>query len=138
MHTILDFRGRDLLQNETVRFLITGGSAACLFYTGTFVLILLGAPPFGSTLGAYGVAFLVSYSVQHSWTFRGRQAHARSFPRYLAAQLCAAGVAALTARSVAHGGAMPAVTALASTLSGSALSYVLSKGWVFRDSEHTR
>ena len=131
MRAILGPRGSDLLQNETVRFLITGSSAACLFYAGTFALIQLGAAPFESTLAAYGLAFVVSYSVQHSWTFRGRQAHARSFPRYLAAQLCAAGVAALTARSVAHAGAIPAVTALASTLSGSALSYMLSKGWVF-------
>lgn len=131
MRSMRQLRGSHLLQNETVRFIITGSSVSGLFYLATFVLIELGAAPFGSTLAAYAVAFVVSYSVQHSWTFRGRQTHARSFPRYLAAQLCAAGVAAMTARTFAHAGAVPAVTALASTLSGSALSYILSKAWVF-------
>ncbi len=123
----------DLLQRETVRFLITGSGAAALFYVLTFVLIRIGAAPFAGTLLAYAIAFLVSYSLQHSWTFRGRQAHARSFPRYLVTQLCCAVVAALVARTVALAEAAPALTALASTLSGSALGYVLSKAWVFTE-----
>lgn len=121
----------DMLQNETIRFVIAGSSAALLFYALTFAAIRLGAPPFAGTLGAYAITFLVSYSVQQSWTFRGRQGHARALPRYLAAQVTAAVVAGVAAHAVAGTGAGPAGAALASTLTGSALSYVLSKYWVF-------
>lgn len=121
----------DMLQNETIRFVIAGSSAALLFYVLTFAAIRLGAPPFAGTLGAYAVTFLVSYSIQQSWTFRGRQDHRRALPRYLVAQVTAAMVAGVLAHAIAGTGAGPAGVALASALTGSALSYVLSKHWVF-------
>ena len=125
-----------LLESETIRFVITGGSAAAFFYLLTYALIELGAPPFNGTLAAYTVALVASYSVQHAWTFRGRQTHRRSFPRYLAAQAAAALVAGTVARACGQWGAPPAAVALASTLTGSGLSFVLSKFWVFAHRTH--
>lgn len=122
-----------LLRNQTVRFVITGSGAAFLFYVLTYAFIRWGAPPFGGTLAAYAIAFVTSYTIQHAWTFQGRQAHSTSFPRYLAAQVAAALVASTTARVCGGFDAPVALTALASTLAGSALSYVLSRYWVFAD-----
>lgn len=122
-----------LLRNQTVRFVITGGGAALLFYVLTYAFIRSDAPPFAGTLAAYAIAFATSYTVQHAWTFQGRQAHSSSFPRYLAAQIAAALLASTTARLCGGLGAPVALTALASTLTASALSYVLSRYWVFAD-----
>lgn len=122
-----------LLRNQTVRFLITGSGAALLFYLLTYAFIRSGATPFGGTLAAYALAFVTSYTIQHAWTFQGRQAHARSFPRYLAAQVAAALAASTTARLFGSLGATPALTALASTLVSGVLGYILSRYWVFAE-----
>lgn len=119
------------LGDETVRFVLTGGGVALLFYVLTFGFIRMGVTPFPATLTAYAIGFATSYTIQHAWTFRGRQAHGRAFPRYLAAQLVAALVASAVARSCGRAGLPTALVALAPTLTGSALSYLLSRYWVF-------
>jgi putative flippase GtrA len=124
---------RRLLQERMVRFVITGGSAATLFYVLTFAFLNAGATPFWGTLAAYAVAFLVSYTVQHAWTFGGRHLHSESFPRYLTAQILCAVTTGIAAHTAGRYGLAPAVVPLATTLIGSAMSYGLSRFWVFAD-----
>lgn len=124
---------RAALTDRTVRFLITGGGAAVLFYALTFGFVRAGAPPFTGTLAAYAVAFVASYTVQRAWTFSGQHDHRHALPRYLAAQIGAALVASAVSRAAAHAGVAPASMALASTLVGSACGFVLSRYWVFAD-----
>ena len=123
-----------MLMNRNVRFVIAGGGAAVLFYTATFSLLRLDVPPFPAVLSAYVVAIVVSYTVQHRWTFGGEHAHARSFPRYVAAQAASALLTSLVARALGGGFDLPpAILSGCTTLFGSALSYVLSRFWVFAD-----
>lgn len=115
-----------------VRFVITGGSAACLFFALSFGLVHAGAPPFLGTLLAYAVTFVAAYTVQQAWTFRGGRRHAEALPRYLAAQVgCALGSALLARGLVAGFGLPPLPMAAVTTLASSAASYVLSRYWVF-------
>ena len=118
-------------EDQTIRFLVTGGSAAVLFYGLSVAFIYCGAPPFGGTVAAFGIAFVVCYTVQHRWTFGGQQRHRESLPRYMASQACCALVSGCVARGVAHGGLPTPVVSLASTFAASALSYGLSRYWVF-------
>ena len=120
-----------LLDHETVRFVMTGGGAAMLFYLMTFVALRSGAPPFAGTLTAYAVTVVTSYTIQHSWTFRGRRGHGHAFPRYVAAQVVSALLAATLARATSDLGLTAAALALVPTLAASAVSYVLSRYWVF-------
>ena len=120
-----------LLAHETVRFVATGATAALLFYVLTFGLLRAGAPAFAGTLVAYAVTVVSAYSVQQAWTFRGRRPHGQAFPRYLAAQIVSGLLAATLARFVASLGLPPAAIALVSALSSSAVSYLLSRYWVF-------
>ena len=122
----------EVTESETVRFILTGGGAACLFYILTFGFVRAGAPPFAGTATAYGIAFVASYTTQHAWTFKGRQAHARALPRYLAAQIVSATLAATLAHLLATRGAPTAWMALGSTAASSGLSYMLSRYWVFK------
>lgn len=119
------------LNDQTVRFLITGSGAALLFYTLSVVFILCGAPPFGGTVAAYAIAFVVSYTVQHRWTFGGQHRHSDSLPRYMAAQACSALVAGLVAHVATREGLPTVIVSLASTLIASVMSYGLSRYWVF-------
>lgn len=120
-----------LLDHETVRFLLAGGGAAALFYLLTFVALRLGAPAFAGTLTAYGVTVVTSYTIQQRWTFRRRRGHGHAFPRYMAAQVGSALISATLAHSAATLGLAAAALALVPTLAGSAVSYVLSRYWVF-------
>jgi putative flippase GtrA len=120
-----------ILDQEAVRFVITGSAAALLFYLLTFAVVAVGVPPFAGTLLAYVTVLVGTYTVQHAWTFRGRQAHRRSFPRYLVAQAAAAMVASTVAHVCGLAGLPAAVLAACSTVSGSAVSFVMSKFWVF-------
>ena len=120
------------LDATTLRFIVTGLSAAGLMFVLSFGFVRAGLPPFPGTLLAYAITVVVTYAVQQSWTFRGRSRHAEAFPRYAAVQvvcaLCSGGAAqGLSSLGVPHL-AMAALTTIAS----SAISYVLSRWWVFR------
>ncbi len=116
----------------TLRFLVTGGGAACLFFLLSFGFVHAGLPPFVGTLLAYALAFAVSYTTQQAWTFRGERRHSEALPRYLAAQIGCALASALLARLLVRAAGLPPLPMAAiTTLASGAMSYGLSRYWVF-------
>jgi putative flippase GtrA len=116
----------------TLRFLVTGTSAAGFFFVLSASLVGAGLPPFGGTLLAYAVTVGLTYTAQQAWTFRGRARHLEAFPRYLAVQVGCGLLSALLARTlVGLFGLPPLPMAAITTVASSAVSYLLSRYWVF-------
>ncbi len=117
------------------RLVATGAAAALIFASLSYALrAWAGLPPFAASGAAYLAAFAFAYTTQRRWTFGGRHSHGRAFPRYLAAQLfCLALSAALSQLLGARWGASPLVMASTTTVAVSAVSFVLSRCWVFAD-----
>lgn len=117
---------------QFVRFVITGGSVAALFFVMSYVLVRYGLSPFAGSVIAYLIAFACGYTLQRNWTFSGTQAHRVAFPRYLTLQLCCALLSGVVSHvAVERFGASPVVMSLTTTIVASAVSYVLSSRWVF-------
>lgn len=131
--------GRRLFDHKLARFVVVGGGAAALLSGLTYLFLRLGFAPFWGGLIAYAIAFVTAYVLQRNWTFQRPGGHRRTLPRYLATQLvCAAlsgGLTHLFRDALGYG---PAVTAVLSTAAVSALSFVLSSQWVFRDQADPR
>ena len=120
------------LGSTTLRFLVTGCSAAALFFTLSVVMVKAGLSPFAGTLCAYAVAFVAAYTAQRAWTFRGQHRHRDALPRYLATQVGCAVLSAGLARLLAEaGGLSPVPMAAITTVVSSGASYMLSRYWVF-------
>lgn len=117
------------------RLVATGGAAALIFAACAFALrAWAGLPPFAASGAAYAIAFSFAYTTQRRWTFGGRHSHGRAFPRYLAAQIfCLLLSAALSQATSAVWGASPLVMSCTTTVAVSAVSFVLSRFWVFAD-----
>lgn len=128
-----------LLGHRLTRFVIVGGGAAALLAGLTYLFLRLGAPPFLGGLVAYAVAFAVAYVLQRNWTFRRSGSHRHTLPKYFAGQvLCAAVSGAVTHLLVQVWGQDPGPSAVVATVIVSALSFVLSSTWVFRDQTEPR
>jgi hypothetical protein len=97
------------LDSTTLRFLVTGCSAAALFFALSVVMVKAGLSPFAGTLCAYAVAFVAAYTTQRAWTFRGQHRHRDALPRYLATQVGCAVLSAGLARLLAEAGGLPPV-----------------------------
>lgn len=116
----------------TLRFVITGGSAAALFFVLSFTFVRAGLPPFAGTLLAYAITLAASYTAQQAWTFRGERRHAEALPRYLAAQVGCALLSGLLARLLVNQAGLPPLPmAAVTTVTSAAASYALSRYWVF-------
>lgn len=117
------------------RLVVTGVTAALLFMACAFALRAgAGLPPFAASAAAYLVAFAFAYTTQRRWTFRGRHSHGHALPRYLAAQIfCLLLSAALSQALATFWGASPLVMAATTSIAVSAVSFALSRFWVFAD-----
>src|SRR4051795_10266983 len=89
-----------LFDSTAIRFFVTGGGAAALFFALSVAFVTAGAPPFWGSLAAYAIAFLASYLLQRGWTFRGLHRHRHALPRYLILQLGCALSSAAAAQAV--------------------------------------
>ena len=120
------------LDATTLRFLITGTSAAGLFFVLSFACVSAGMRPFEGTLVAYAITFAASYTAQQAWTFQGRSRHREALPRYLAVQVACGLFSAVLARLlVGLFGFGPLLMSAVTTIAASTVSYVLSRGWAF-------
>ncbi|MFA6032343.1 MAG: GtrA family protein [Myxococcota bacterium] len=127
---------RKFVSVRLIRFAVVGIGAALLFFALSWALVSAGLPPFVGSVIAYVLAFVVAYSAQRGWTFQGRHDHAHALPRYLATQLVCAAFAGLSAHvAVSIFSASPLVMSAITTVAASAVSYVLSSVWVFRDDQ---
>lgn len=117
------------------RLAATGATAALMFAVCTYALrAWVGLQPFMASTVAYLAAFAFAYTTQRRWTFGGRHSHNRTFPRYLAAQvLCLLLSAALSQILGMTWGASPLAMASITTVAISAISFGLSRFWVFAD-----
>ncbi len=121
-----------VLDATAIRFLITGLGAAALLFLLCYGSLRAGLNPFAGTLGAYAVCFVTAYLVQRAWTFRGAHRHRDALPRYLAAQVSCALLSAGVAHLLSAAAGLPPLptSALVALMSG-AVSYGLSRFWVF-------
>lgn len=127
---------RKFVSVRLIRFAVVGVGAALLFFVLSWALVYAGLPPFVGSVIAYVLAFVVAYSAQRGWTFEGRHDHAHALPRYLVTQLACATFAGLSAHiAVSIFSASPLVMSAITTVAASAVSYVLSSVWVFRDDQ---
>ncbi len=120
------------LESREIRFIIVGVVSALALFLLSWALLASGMQPFlGQTL-AYGVVFACTYLLHKTWSFRTSQSHARSFPRYLATQLAAAGLSGAVAWAGAHWlGLGDMLVSASATIVASAASYLLSSRWAF-------
>ena len=130
---VLDFVDR---KARFIRFVISGGFCAALFFCLYYVGVLLGLRAFAANLAAYAIAFSVGYMLQRNWAFGGRHRHQAALPRYAVVQVCCAlltsGVNEV-ATTYIH---LPKLllSLFATFLAGGA-SYVASLLWVFSDGD---
>lgn len=122
-----------MAQSPTLRFVIVGIGVAALQFSLIWMFLILGARAAVASAGAYFIAFCVAFVGQHYWTFAAANARVgRTLPRYLIAQMVSATLAALAAEIAETVMALPhSAIAMTSTLTGGALSYVLSSRWAF-------
>jgi putative flippase GtrA len=124
----------ELLQNQTLRFVIVGSSAALLLMALSWIFVAAGMPPFPGSALAYLIAFAFAYTLQRNWTFGARHSHRQAFGRYLTAQLASAVFSGLVAHATLRWLGLPVgAMSVATAVLGSAASYVLSTRWVFSD-----
>ncbi|KUM24495.1 polysaccharide biosynthesis protein GtrA [Mesorhizobium loti] len=120
------------LRTRLFRFLTVGIGAALLLFVLSWLLVSAGLSPFTGSVVAYAISFVVAYSAQHGWTFGGKHDHATAMPRYLALQVGCAVFSGLVSHVAATRFAMPPLSMSAlTTVTASAVSYVLSSLWVF-------
>ncbi len=73
---------------QAVKFAAVGASATLVHVSTAIVLNnLLDVPPLRANIGAFIVAFAVSYSGNWIWTFAAASLHRLAFPRFLALAL---------------------------------------------------
>ena len=114
------------------KFIVSGGSAATVFLVLSYTFARLGAPPFLASVAAYALAFGIGYGLQRGWTFGARHSHGHAFPRYLAAQVGFGLFSGLVSHvAVSEFGVSALQMAVATTLIVGALSFVVSRWWVF-------
>ena len=117
---------------QPVRFAVVGLGAAAIMVVLSYLLVIMGIPPFAASVLAYATAFVLAYTAQRAWTFGARHRHGHALPRYFAIQAgCAlmSGVLAHVLVTYLHMAPLPmsVVIAAASSLA----SYVLSSRWAF-------
>jgi len=128
-----------LFENQTVRFLFSGGMTACLYFGLIYVLLTLGVTSWLSALLAYLVAFSVGYTAHKFFTFQSRSNHSVSLPRYAALQIGCAAIAAVSASVVERFGlTQPLSISLLSTIALGVVSYLVSSKWVFSNDKKTQ
>ncbi|PRY90991.1 GtrA family protein [Donghicola tyrosinivorans] len=119
---------------QTLRFIIAGSFTAGIYFLLMLGFLNLGFPNMLAALAAHAIAFCIGYLSQKRFAFRSETGHSRSLPRYAALQACCAGSAVLSAWLCARLAiSTPTVVAAITTLVLSAVSYITSARWVFRD-----
>lgn len=119
-------------QRQLIRFVLSGGAMALLFFALSYVFARMGLRPFAGNLVAYCVAFLTGYTLQRNWTFGAVHRHERALPRYAIAQIVCALWSGVVGHSlVVYLGATEFAMSAATTVLASSLSFVLTRFWVF-------
>ncbi len=120
--------------SQALKFILTGVATAALYFLLSFSLVSNGVQPFAGGLIAYSISLSVSYTIQHGWTFSGRAVHRRALPRYLVLQLSCAVLSGITCQiAVSRFNLSYVWMSAVATLICGAVSYFVSKSWVFRD-----
>lgn len=121
-----------LLGLDWVRFGLVGLAATATYAALGLALVSgLGLPALGGNALAFALSFAVSYLGQSLWTFRSRQGHAKSLPRFALVQALGLGLnSGIIWLAMRAGAGYPAAMLLA-ILICPALVYALCRLWVF-------
>ncbi|THD63288.1 GtrA family protein [Phenylobacterium sp.] len=128
----------DLIRRHAkfVRFVVSGGGCAFLFFCLYYAGVSLGVRPFAANLIAYALAFSAGYLLQRSWTFGGRHRHQSALPRYAIVQVCCALLTSgVTEIATPHLQIPKLALSLVATIIAGGASYVASLLWVFPDGD---
>ena len=119
-------------KRQLVRFVVSGITAAGVYFLTSYALLMSDWPPFIANLAAYVLAFAVGYSLQRGWTFEARHRHARALPRYFVIQVACALFTSIAAQVLVRNFELtPFLVSLLLTGLASAASYLASSLWAF-------
>lgn len=119
-------------ENQTIRFLFSGGVTACLYFVFFYLLLEFGVIGWLSAFLAYLLAFSIAYAAHKYFTFESRSNHSVSLPRYAALQVGCSAISAVSAIGAERLGlTQPLMISLLSTVVLGSLSYLVSSKWVF-------
>lgn len=122
------------MDTRLIRFMIVGGASAALYFLLDWICqSRFGFKPYVATVLAYIPSFIIAYSLQRSWAFRSAASHMGTLPRYALVQLVVAILTAILTQAFVYSfpGARHVLVAGVSTITASAVSFVLTSGWVF-------
>lgn len=122
------------LLGSALRFGVVGILATAIHATIFLLLLnLTSLTPTPATVVAFLCAVLVSYSLNHGWTFRARGRHARHFPRFVTLALGGAAVNAGLMHLITDVLGLAPLIGLAAVLAVvPALSFLGNHYWSFR------
>jgi putative flippase GtrA len=119
-------------RKQMLRFVLSGGSAAGVYFMIAYGLHMWRWPPFMANLTAYVLAFGFGYLLQRGWTFEARHRHTRALPRYFAVQVACALFTSVAAHVLVRKlGLTPLLVSILTTGLAGVGSYLASSLWVF-------
>lgn len=119
------------LRGEALRFALVGAAATAAHAAAGVALLHAGLAPLPATALAFLLAFQISLQGHRRWTFRDRAAPgARATPRFAAVALAGLGANALLLSALSRH-VSPDLALPAACLIVAAMTFVLSRAWVF-------
>lgn len=119
-------------QQRFIRFVLSGGLSALLFFALYFLGLRLGLAVFAAHVGSYAMAFLFGYALQRWWTFEAAHQHRVALPRYLLVQACCAFFTGTIAQVVTSTWSLDSwLISVVGTIFAGGASYIASILWVF-------
>ncbi|RKP59044.1 GtrA family protein [Pararobbsia silviterrae] len=138
MSNINWFLQHRLLQHDSARFIVVGGTSAVFYFVLTFAFQRAAGMSATVASGvAYVISFVVTYLTHKRFTFRSTSGHGRALPRYALAQA----IAVMLTMGLVHLGTQvlkmqsEALISLGATIVASGSSYVLSSKWAFANAK---
>ena len=118
---------------QLTRFVLTGLAATLVHYAVLRLCVNgLGLDPVLATFPAFGLAFLLGYTLNRNWTFGSDVKHRHALPAYLGLALLGLANNALLMQLFVHGlGQSLNLGFLAGMATTPLLSYLVSRFWIF-------
>jgi putative flippase GtrA len=129
------------LTGQLARFLVVGASNTAITLAVYAALVRAGVSPVTASVAAFGAGAANGFRLNRAWTFRGarRGAGAGAGARYLAVAALGAALNAAGVALAVHVAELPKIAGeLAALPAVTAVTFALSRGWVFGAGGGTR